>query len=50
MKSQTLVCGLVNQGAWAIETICKCMDIEQINEIHTKEMKDHVSCCFSFLL
>lgn len=49
MKSTTLICGLVNQGAWAAETLCKCVNAEQINVIHIKEMQDQVCSCFCFL-
>lgn len=47
MQCETLVFGMVNQGAWAVESICDYLKAEKINVCTIKEMKDDVLFIFS---
>lgn len=48
MQCDTLVFGMVNQGAWSVESICNYLKTEKINDCTIKEMKDDVLFVFSY--
>ena len=47
MDCKTVFIGMVNQGAWAVESVCTAVKTEKINEFIVNEIKEDVFLSFT---